>query len=808
MAALHDIVTKGATDRSVVLRIINATTGVPEAGVVFNTSGIDLWYRREGAAKTTITEATLAALTTAHADGGFLHISDGDYRLDLPDAAFATGANYVDFGGTVTGMVVIGGRVRLVDFSLEVAALVANVTQFGGTNGTFSGGRPEVNASHWGGTAVASALVRGNVIQWTGTNVTTPDVAGSPKVTVTAGTGTGQISLSSGAVLLQATQTGVTIPTVTTLTNAPSDSAGVTTLLSRVPSGIFTGITSLAQWLGLIAGKQTGNSTARTEIRATGAGSGTFDETTDSQEAIRDNMGTAQTGDAFARLGAPAGASVSADIAAIEAQTDDIGSAGAGLTAVPWNPAWDAEVQSEVADALGVYDPPTNTEMEARTLVAASYATAANLATVDTVVDAIKITTDKVDDTLEDDGGTFRFTANALEEAPTGGSAPTAAAIADAVWEEAIADHSGTAGSTAEALNAAGSAGDPWVTALPGVYSAGQAGHIVGTNLNATVSSRATPAQVASELATYDGPTNAEMVARTLVAADYATASALTTVDGIVDDILVDTAAIDARLPSDPSDASIVAAATGAILAAVGTPVGVSLSADVAAVKAQTAAIEADTQDLQTQVGVDGAGLTAIGDTRIANLDATISSRATPAQVNTEADTALSDVGLTTTITGRIDAAVSSRLATASYTAPPSAATNASAVRTELTTELGRIDAAVSSRSSHSAADVWASVTRTLTNGAGIKKNTALAAFMFLMVDDTDGKTPETGLTITAQRSLDGAAFGACANSATEVSNGWYKIDLAAGDLNGDTVVLRFSGTGARTREIMIVTEP
>jgi hypothetical protein len=60
----------------------------------------------------------------------------------------------------------------------------------------------------------------------------------------------------------------------------------------------------------------------------------------------------AQTGDSYARLGAPAGASVSADIAAIEAQTDDIGAAGAGLTAVPWNAAWDAEVQSECTDAL------------------------------------------------------------------------------------------------------------------------------------------------------------------------------------------------------------------------------------------------------------------------------------------------------------------------------------------------------------------------------------------------------------------------------------------------------------------------
>jgi hypothetical protein len=66
---------------------------------------------------------------------------------------------------------------------------------------------------------------------------------------------------------------------------------------------------------------------------------------------------------AYTRLGAPAGASVSADIAAIEAQTDDIGAAGAGLTAIPWNANWDAEVQSEVTDALNAYDPPTNAEL-------------------------------------------------------------------------------------------------------------------------------------------------------------------------------------------------------------------------------------------------------------------------------------------------------------------------------------------------------------------------------------------------------------------------------------------------------------
>jgi hypothetical protein len=52
-------------------------------------------------------------------------------------------------------------------------------------------------------------------------------------------------------------------------------------------------------------------------------------------------------------------------IDSILTDTAVIGSAGAGLTAVPWNAAWDAEVQSECTDALNAYDPPTKAEMDA-----------------------------------------------------------------------------------------------------------------------------------------------------------------------------------------------------------------------------------------------------------------------------------------------------------------------------------------------------------------------------------------------------------------------------------------------------------
>jgi len=107
---------KASTNISVELRIIDSTDGTPETGVVFNTTGLALEYRRDGAASIAITEVTLAALTTAHADGGFLHIGNGVYRFDLPDAALATGVDKVAVHGTVTGMVVIGCVIQLVSY--------------------------------------------------------------------------------------------------------------------------------------------------------------------------------------------------------------------------------------------------------------------------------------------------------------------------------------------------------------------------------------------------------------------------------------------------------------------------------------------------------------------------------------------------------------------------------------------------------------------------------------------------------------------------------------------------------------------
>ena len=97
------------------------------------------------------------------------------------------------------------------------------------------------------------------------------------------------------------------------------------------------------------------------------------------------------------------------------------------------------------------------------------------------------------------------------------------------------------------------------------------------------------------------------------------------------------------------------------------------------------------------------------------------------AQVNAEVDTALADVGLTTTITGRIDAAVSTRLASASYTTPPTVGAVADAVWDELLaghTTVGSAGAGLTSAaaggSSLTAEDVWTYSDRELTQALDV----------------------------------------------------------------------------------------
>ena len=97
-----------------------------------------------------------------------------------------------------------------------------------------------------------------------------------------------------------------------------------------------------------------------------------------------------------------------------------------------------------------------------------------------------------------------------------------------------------------------------------------------------------------------------------------------------------------------------------------------------------------------------------------------------------------------------------------------------------------------------------------LSDGIGslvqFRKNTAFNNFPIFMVDDTDHITGKTGLSVAGTVSIDGGAFGALTNPITAIGNGWYKVDLTAAELNGDSIVLRFTATGADDRAISFPT--
>jgi hypothetical protein len=87
----------GATSQTVNIFIqdSSSTTGAGLTGLAFNTASLVAYYALSKAAAVQITLATLAAITTAWSSGGFKEVDatnmPGWYRLDLPDAALASG---------------------------------------------------------------------------------------------------------------------------------------------------------------------------------------------------------------------------------------------------------------------------------------------------------------------------------------------------------------------------------------------------------------------------------------------------------------------------------------------------------------------------------------------------------------------------------------------------------------------------------------------------------------------------------------------------------------------------------------------
>jgi hypothetical protein len=91
----------------------------------------------------------------------------------------------------------------------------------------------------------------------------------------------------------------------------------------------------------------------------------------------------------------------------------------------------------------------------------------------------------------------------------------------------------------------------------------------------------------------------------------------------------------------------------------------------------------------------------------------------------------------------------------------------------------------------------------------GIRKNVGINGFEFPMIDSANRPDRKTGVTVTSTRSIDGAAFAPCTNSAAEnATTGFYVINLSASDLNGTTIGLLFTAPGCDDTYVEILTQP
>ena len=216
---------------------------------------------------------------------------------------------------------------------------------------------------------------------------------------------------------------------------------------------------------------------------------------------------------------------------------------------------------------------------------------------------------------------------------------------------------------------------------------------------------------------------------------------------------------------------------TTTVLDAAGVRTAVGLAS--ANLDTQLAAIVADSNELQTD-WTNGGRLDVLIDAIKAKTDNLPSDPADASDIASSFSTVNTTLA---TIAGYIDTEVATIVT----------ATGASAIRAAI----GLASANLDTQLSAIAADLPGRIT----------KNTALSAFEFFMVDASDHVSGKTGLTVTATRSIDGGAFASCANSASEVGSGVYKIDLAAADLNGNVVTLKFTATGADPTVITIVTQ-
>lgn len=162
----------------------SSTTGAKLTGLVFNSASLTAYYVRTAGSATAITLVTQTA-TGAYSSGGFVAVDGtnmpGVYRLDIPDAAIASGVD--------KAVLVLKGATNMVPVHIELELVAYDPQDTVRLGLTFA---PNVASGSAGaipttGTGANQLNVTGgradaDVLRWNAAVVATPNTAGVPVV--------------------------------------------------------------------------------------------------------------------------------------------------------------------------------------------------------------------------------------------------------------------------------------------------------------------------------------------------------------------------------------------------------------------------------------------------------------------------------------------------------------------------------------------------------------------------------------------------------------------------------------------------
>lgn len=383
----------GSTSVRLPLELRKASDSTELTGKVY--TDVTGSYQRQGGTRTAITMATLSGPSASYSSGGFVEVDatnmPGAYNFDVPDAAFATGADWV-----MVTLKVSGAFVQTFMFALETK------------------GAAEVSAQ------LPTALttdgnIKADALRLGGTLLTGRDIGAS--VLLSSGTGTGQLSITSGVASVNTTQFAGSAVVATTgklwcldgsgNAIAPAATALSTAVWTGVPTGFLAAtfpstvssyaggaVASVTGAVGSVTARVTANTDQLAGQTVTAAAGVTFPTSVASPTNI--TAGTITTVTTLTNLPA--------------APTDWITAAAVKADAV-------TKIQSGLSTYAGADTAGTTTLLSRVTgtvLLASGYTAPDN-----TSITAIKVVTDHLATAMELNSSTYRFTSAALSQAPT-----------------------------------------------------------------------------------------------------------------------------------------------------------------------------------------------------------------------------------------------------------------------------------------------------------------------------------------------------------------------------------------------------